>query len=473
MDNLDYSKYGGQIEEPEVDYSQYGGEVENQPNPMVDTFLGKMPSRSPEFEIGSPENKNLIESMIEMLTGSPGLKSTGAAISKGGSNLKNLVQSSLKDVKPYEEAAENAGKEYETASAEAEPVRPGIYTNPNSELESIEHEIGKHLNIKGQHDVRAAKAISNRVSDIEGFWGDKYKQFMDKIKESKFEMPKEAMKNTNYDLADIMSRIRSGANPRTVMTDIEKENENPFFKELMKSAPTSKDTNASSFLSKYKDFRDSIYGLKQDLKSDKYSSVEKQKINDAIKRASKVEGNIKQTLDEGLGEFKPEFDWINNGYSQQVFPLRNNPLVQSAKAGKLSSNIINSARTDEPGMSMVRDIIKQDPELLRNVVGQRYLKNPSEIHQPNELMNEFLGEMPELKNLIKDKEDLLSKTAKRKDISLKNKIEAERQLSEIKRSKSKSGKKLRKGIFTAAGLGGVNYGISGLSKLFMNNESGE
>jgi hypothetical protein len=178
-------------------------------------------------------------------------------------------------------------------------------------------------------------------------------------------------------------------------------------------------------------------------------------------------------LNEGLGEFKPEFDYINRGYAKEVFPLRKNPVVKAAKKGKLSGDIINSLRTNESGMPLLREVIKQDPELLRNVVGQRYLVNPSEVHNPNELMREYLDEMPQFKNLLETKENLLEKTAKRKDISLEQKINAEKELKEIKKAKSKSKNKLAYAGTTALIGGGFSYPLAKLSKTLLSGNQGE
>jgi len=186
-------------------------------------------------------------------------------------------------------------------------------------------------------------------------------------------------------------------------------------------------------------------------------------------------------LREGLGEFKPEFDWINKGYAEQVFPLRKNPIVKAAQKGKLPKNIAESLRTNESGMPLMREIVRQDPELLRNVIGQRYKINPADVHHPDALMREYLDEMPQFKRLLQQKESILKKTAARKDISLKEKVRLEKQLSEIKAAKekeisqmTKAKKRAKKKITKAALIGGttlggaigIPYGFNKIAKLF-------
>lgn len=48
---------------------------------MVDTFMGKMPKHMPEFETGTPENKKMINDMINAYAGGPGMQMVGEAAS--------------------------------------------------------------------------------------------------------------------------------------------------------------------------------------------------------------------------------------------------------------------------------------------------------------------------------------------------------------------------------------------------------
>jgi hypothetical protein len=453
---------------------------DNEDQGTVDTFIGRLPKNVPELRPGTPQNKELIENMMGAAIGGPGMKMIGAGIGKGANALKNMITSAGKGVEPYKNVAANAGQEYEAATAAAKVPKPGLYRNPMSDLEGIEHQLGTHINAEAEHGVRAAEGINSRVKSIEDFWSDSYKKLEDKIKDAKFHMPEQAMENLTYDSKAIMERIKQGADPKKVISIMEKEAanaKNPFYKQLIEKAPTSKDTNAGDFMAKYRDFRDTMGGLKSDLRNENILSAQKEKIREAIKKGKDMETQIKDTLHQGLGEHKPEFDWINKGYSEQVYPLRGNSLVNKVKPealggqGKIEDNLIKALRTNESGMGVLRDIVKQDPELLRNVVGQRYMAKPSSIHAPNELTREFLDEMPEFKNLLGKREEILENAVKRKDISLKNKIEAEAKLREIKNAKSKA----KKNLWIGAGVGGsaigIPYGYGKLSKLLMGDES--
>lgn len=438
------------------DYSFLG----NTEPEIVDTFLGKMQKNNPQFKPGTEEFNENIKELLSAGSGVPGMQLLSRGIGAAGNIIKNTIkqagtklepyEKSVEDITsklvPHEEAATKAATEHESLLSEKNP-KPGLYESPKSELESIENELGKHLNVDAAHDVAASSSIANRVQSIEDFWSNNYKNFMDKVKDSKFTMPEESMNNLTYDVEEITNRIKNGADPRKVLKIIDEERKslkNPFYSELISKAPTAKDINAADFLAKYKDFRDTLGGFKSDLKSQRYSSTEKLAISKAIDKGKEVQSSIKKALDEGLGEFKTEFDWLNEGYSKQIFPLRKNPVVKAAKEGKLSKNIINQLRTNQSGMPLLRDIIKQDPELLRNLIGQRYKIKPSEIHAPNELIREYLNEMPELQSLLKQKEKALEKMSKRKDIGLQEKLRTEKELKDIKAEKVLREKELEK-----------------------------
>ena len=489
---------------PKVETSSEWKLAEKKPKSMLETFYppmekGEMPAM---FKPGTPEHRTALDEMINGFIGNPGMNIIGQVARPGpisrlagafGRTIKSaltktepLEQEAVQAIKPFEQGLEQAETGLQEAEREATPVKPDIYETPTTQLENVENEIGKHINVKGQHDVAMAKAITHHVGSIENFWSDAFQELEKKLTDANFQMPENVMDKLKYEVsdADILKRIFAGANPKKVEAEMIKEKlaaENPYLKDLMQHAPTSQDTSAASFLSKYRDFRDALGGLKQDLKSENILSGEKRIIKDAITKAKEVETQIKDTLNAGLGEHKTEFDWINKGYSEQVFPLRKNPVYKAAKKGKLSeTDIMSALRTDESGMPMMREIIKRDPELVRNIVGQRYKINPSEVHNPDAMMREYLDEMPEFKKLLTQKEKTLTETVKKKNISLAEKVKAEEALKNIRKQKEselkeiftkkkKAQKKLKKvGYGIGAAVLGAPYG-----KKFINLFSGE
>lgn len=418
-------------------------------------------------------NREDIGEAIDSAVGAPGINVIGRGVAAAAKGIGGIAKTAMTNLEPHEAAAAKAAQEAAAAEKEAMPVKPGIVANPATQLEQIENDIGKHINIGSRHDVNISSGVAKNVQSIENYWSDAFKNLEGNLENAQFKMPEEAMANLKYDQDEIIKKLQAGANPKTVLKDIAKEkaaNENKYFSELMTNAPTSKDVSAKDFLAKYRDFRDALGGLKQDLKSEYILSSEKKKIQEAITKGKETQNQIKETLNQGLGNFKPEFERINQGYAEQIFPLRKNPVVIAAKKGKLPKNVAEQLRTNESGMPLLREIVKRDPELLRNVVGQRYKINPSEIHNPDSLMREYLDEMPGFNKLISTKESLLKSTAARKDISLANKIMTEKKLAEITKGKKQAGKKIKNAaLIGAAGITGslgVPYGVNKILNLF-------
>lgn len=419
---------------------------------MAKTALGQMQIPTKEHPMFSKED---VGEAINEAAGAPGINVIGRGVGAAGKGIVNFAKTAMTNLEPHEAAAAQAAQEAVQAEKEAMPVKPGILDKPATQLEHIENEIGKHINIGSRHDVAISAGIKKNTQSIEDYWSDAYKGLEDKLENAQFKMPEQAMSNLKYDQAEILKRLQAGANPKTVIQQIEKEkiaNENKYFRELMTNAPTSQDVSAKDFVSKYRDFRDALGGLKEDLKNENILSSEKQKIKEAIIKGKEAQNQIKETLNQGLGQFKPEWDYVNKGYAEQVFPLRKNPVVKAAKKGTLSKNVAEKLRTNEPGMPLLREVVKRDPELLRNIVGQRYKVNPAEIHNPDSMMREYLDEMPEFKKLIGKKETALKETAARNDIALEQKVKAENQLKEIARGKKKALKKIKKTALYGAGL---------------------
>jgi hypothetical protein len=291
------------------------------------------------------------------------------------------------------------------------------HENVKNIANAAEDSIGHYLNKEAVHSVEAAPAINARVNSIENYWSDAYQRFVQKIKDAKFQMPDTAMQNLSYESMsptelvkaygnDAFEAIKKGKIDEFIKKQQEKDHpDNPYYKKLLDVAPTTKDIDASDFLLKRKAFRDELFRLKQKANSGKMSVLDEDKARDAIHEGNNIREQIDKTLEQGLGDYKEEFDKINEGYSKEVYPLRENPIVQGAKEGKLPDNIMKASRTNEPGMPLVRQIIKDDPNLLRNIIGQRYVAKPSELYQPNALMREYLNEDPNLQRLIQHRNE--------------------------------------------------------------------
>ncbi len=327
-------------------------------------------------------------------------------------NEAHTLQEKLTKTKVGENAVPKAEENLNTAQQHEQ--------NAENMSDSVNSNIGQFLNQGAQHDVRFSQGLTHRIDAVENYANDTYKTLMKNISDANFQMPKTAMEKLDYDKmsptqliktfgADAFEALKKGKLDEFVKKQKTAElkqaqGNNPYLQNLMEVAPTITDTNAADFLAKYKDFRDRTFKLSRRWNDPRVEEVEKQKMGSALTEARKMQAKMKEVLDQGLGVYKPEFERANKLYSEQVYPLRANPMVEKAAEGKNSSNIIHDLRTNEEGMPLVRELVKQDPELLRNAIGQRYFSKPEEIHNPNETMREYLGEVPQLQRLLHERQ---------------------------------------------------------------------
>ncbi len=473
------------VNTPSTNWDQYAAQpkANSQETPKtIDTLFGKMPALSPQEafkSIASPDNVN---AMIDIGTGTPGMEMVGRAAVPGilsiGKSLIGKITPAFKNLAPYEKSAAEAQAAASQATDMqklAKGLRPGEIAEgePQTPVQAIEDQVGRQLKIDSPHKIRVAEALRNRISSVEDYWSGRYKNLMDNLKSSSFQMPEEAMKELNMN--DIYKQIQEGGFEDVKAGKIG-EQQSPYFTDLISRAPTSADTNAADFISKYKDFRNGIYNLRETAKSTGDEALRRQLFSD-VNKLKTMEDTAKNTLEKGLGEHLQDFKEINNGYSQQIFPLRSNAIVRNInKGGSMSDNIVNQLSNNKEGTDVLREMAKQDPEVVKSIIGQRYRISPGEVHNPNELMREYLDEAPDVKNLLKTKQDTLQEIAGNAKTSLEDKVKAESQLAKMRGSK-KSAQKLigKSAVYGLGGLGiGGIYGAKNiLSSLLNNQNSGE
>ena len=99
----------------------------------------------------------------------------------------------------------------------------------------------------------------------------------------------------------------------------------------------------------------------------------------------------------------------NTGWRERVVPLYRNRIYQNIHyKQQMPANIIQSLRGNEKGNQIIKDVIQKDPELLKNVIGQRYAAKPHELHNAGELAQEYLDKMPELQDLLMNHKEKLT-----------------------------------------------------------------
>lgn len=282
--------------------------------------------------------------------------------------------------------------------AENEKRASAYHDNAREMVAKVENEVSKHVNPNADHAVRASREMKHEITSINDYWSSAYKNLVTKLKNTKFKL-------TNQ------GRIPNIQKEVAVLRSNEVLKANNEFNQLMQKAPTHKDISASDFMSKQKDFRDARYDLLQRAKNEP-SAVKRKELFEAYDQSAGIDKIINQTLEEGLGEHLSEYKRINQGYSNEVFPLRDNPTATKIMNGQpMSSNIAHELSGDQEGQALLREIALRNNEVKRNIMGQQYkkaTKDKSGFYNPDETVREYSNTMPELNKLMGKRENAVN-----------------------------------------------------------------
>lgn len=391
-----------------------------------------------EFNVGK-QQENLTE-----------LKQNIGALKHQMENLPKIKQMPPSDIAHIEhknQAMESVNRAEQDIEA-AKNMHSELMTN----IGESEKAIGERLNLGTPHDVNVAQGIQKHVGDIENHWAGRFKDLVGNLENARFEMPN--IPKYELDMDKLLATIRGGVDKRKF--DLSKVNPKDYgiSKELegiVDLAPTASDVRATDFLSKYQDFRSARHELIADLKNDPSAESRKARLK-AYEDSKPIEQKIQQTLEKGLGEHAQEFKDINKGYSTQVFPLRANKHVRQAREqGALPENMIKALRGKAEGQKgvgqeLLRNIVKNDPELVRNLLGQRFANNPKELLSPNQLIKEYLDQAPEIKEMLGNHTNLMDTISESKsniDTATSRHAEASERLKESHEASQKAEKQAK------------------------------
>jgi len=386
------------INEKQAKLDQLTNDMKNG-RPVTDEQLGQaqveLDAAKNEFE----QNKNYAESNF----GSSKENALQLKINNNANKI-NELESKLTNQKetPVESALNEENPTFEQKKipniseyAENEKRSTSYHENAQQMVNQAEGQIAHHVNENANHAVRASKEMKNEITSINNYWSDAYKALTDKLKKSKF--------NLTNRMPDIDEFFISTDNGELI--------------DLLKKSPTTKDVSASDFMTKQKEFRDARYDLLKRAKEEPNAS-KRRELFDAYQKSERVDRIINQTLQDGLGEYLPEYQRVNKGYSEQVFPLRENPIANKIMEGKpMSSDIAHELAGDMEGQTLLREIASRNNEVKRNIMGQQYKKggkDKSGFYNPDESVREYLNTMPDLNRLMGRRESAINSASESK-----------------------------------------------------------
>ena len=92
---------------------------------------------------------------------------------------------------------------------------------------------------------------------------------------------------------------------------------------------------------------------------------------------------------------------INHEYANKVAPLHENPMYQQMlKHGRYTGDMAEALSGTTPGNKILNNLIQNNPELSRLVVGHSFAENPAKLMKPNKAIEPFVRANPQIAHLM-------------------------------------------------------------------------
>ena len=147
-----------------------------------------------------------------------------------------------------------------------------------------------------------------------------------------------------------------------------------------------------------------ISGTKADLRdlykktaSGNHPDVQKdarEKIGKVNKRLDELNNSLKSVMTDN--EYK-NYNQLNTDYKNQMIPLYKDPHYHQIMNEELSNDdVMKYLRGSDKANKVIKNIIKSDPNIVRNVIGQKFAKKPEDLFHADDLTESYLKHDPEL-----------------------------------------------------------------------------
>jgi hypothetical protein len=275
-----------------------------------------------------------------------------------------------------------------------------LLKSDEEKLAEHEQNINTHLGEGNAHRKRVAQKLNPILEKRQAEVGKEYTKYLSDLKDKNIALSNP--RNAKQVTADINKAIKEGGYGSEEVQNLAKELEKV-------SNSKGEIIPAHDFVNAYRTLRQ--FGQK--IRSSAYGKDPKQ-FDELIAKADSIDADVermKAIIDKGLGkENLTELNRINHRYATEIAPLFKNKFFQHLQTkNKAPTNMIEQL-SNEPfikstnpnkvtGSQILKDIIKNDPELLQNVIGERFAGKPGALHEWDEAAHEYIQHLPELQKM--------------------------------------------------------------------------
>lgn len=251
------------------------------------------------------------------------------------------------------------------------------------------------------HDVRAARLLKDDLTKAYDKGSDKYEKVKSDVADQGIILPvtKDA-KQINNELSKLITEEKDTTLSSPKAKELLSELDNLNSQDVIK---------ASDYMSAIK----SVNGYMRDA----YNKAFQPGINEDVRVHWKNQGDqakeqlqkMNSILEKNIG--KENFSNLkdaNDYWKKNIIPLYKEPTYwKIMQKEKMSENMASELRGGAPGsgIDIIRNTAKNNPQVVKHIVGQRYDANAKSIHNPNELMNEYIQQDPILQKIISSRNE--------------------------------------------------------------------
>ncbi len=292
---------------------------------------------------------------------------------------------------------------FEKPEVSTQAIDEAQAAHKNAQQQTAAHEeaIGEHLGAGSAHRKRVAEKLNPILEARQNEIGAGYNKYIAGLegKNVALKNPRDAKKI----MAEMSIAFKKGGYKNPEIQVLAKEMES------LGKAKSTESIPASKFVSTYRTMRQ----LGQKVRSSAFGKPQDE-YNRLIASADSIDSDVKRMktiIDEGLGkENLEELNALNRRYATEVAPLFKNKFYQEMLDKSKAPKGMMEHLTNEPyiksknpnkvtGTQILNDIIKNDPELLKHVVGEKFARKPAALHEWDEIANEFIQHMSDLQNM--------------------------------------------------------------------------
>lgn len=291
-----------------------------------------------------------------------------------------------------------------------EPAQPMAPIEPNypeiPEISNEEQRVKEALSKQSENVAEQEKAIKEHLGEGQ-IHHERFGSNIQEEQRNKYELPnKEQYSNLDkhlneidvslpkeHDAAKIWQKVQDEINKGG---DLQRKEINELL-EQYDLAGKQQTVTARKLLGMYRTARDARLEASYDMKTNPSDEGRMA----AKKRADNLkinEDELKKLLKSSIGEENRKLlSEAQTTFREKIAPLRNNTLWREiSKSGKIKGNILEKLVGNEKGLSLIQDLVHNNPELMRLAVGQSYAEKPANLLKPNELLEKrYFPKMPE------------------------------------------------------------------------------